>query len=148
MSAMGTIIKKEWMDVRKNKLVLSVVLFVPLLMTAIPLVMMGIMGRVGVSQGDLEEMGAMLQEPDLPGAEPGRGDAVDDGVQLPGPLPDDAADGAGDHRGLQHRRREGDAVAGAAAGDADQHDEVAAGEGAGGSAAGHPERLDLPTWYS
>jgi ABC-2 type transport system permease protein len=63
MSAVGTIIKKEWMDVRKNKLVLYVVLFVPLLMTAIPLVMMGIMGRVGVSQGDLEEMATMLKNP-------------------------------------------------------------------------------------
>lgn len=63
MNAVATIIKKEWMDVRKNKLVLSVVLFVPLLMVVIPLVMLGIMGRVGVSQNDLEEMGQMLRNP-------------------------------------------------------------------------------------
>lgn len=63
MSAIGTIIRKEWVDVRRNKLVLSVVIFVPLLMTIIPLVMMGIMGKVGVSQGDLEEMSAMLKNP-------------------------------------------------------------------------------------
>jgi len=63
MNAIVTIIKKEWMEVRKNKLVLSVVLFVPLLMVVIPLVMLGVMGRVGVSQNDLEEMGAMLSNP-------------------------------------------------------------------------------------
>lgn len=63
MNAVITIIRKEWMEVRKNKLVLSVVLFVPLLMTVIPLVMMGIMGRVGVSAGDLEEMAGMLKNP-------------------------------------------------------------------------------------
>jgi len=63
MNAIVTIIKKEWMEVRKNKLVLSVVLFVPLLMVVIPLVMLGVMRRVGVSQNDLEEMGAMLSNP-------------------------------------------------------------------------------------
>ncbi|MGE5602893.1 MAG: ABC transporter permease subunit [Nitrososphaerales archaeon] len=70
MSAVGTIIKKEWMDVRKNKLVLYVVLFVPLLMTVIPLVMLGIMGRVGASQGDLEEMSMMLKNPLFQGLNP------------------------------------------------------------------------------
>jgi ABC-2 type transport system permease protein len=63
MNAIMTIVRKEWMEVRKNKLVLSVVLFIPILMTLIPLVMMGVMGRFGVSQGDFEEMGAMLQNP-------------------------------------------------------------------------------------
>ena len=67
MNAVRTIIRKEWIEIRKNKLVLSVVIFIPLLMTLIPLVMMGVMGRVGVSQSDLEEMGAMLQESDLRG---------------------------------------------------------------------------------
>ena len=63
MNAVMTIIKKEWAEVRKNKLVLSVVLFVPLLMTAIPLVMLALMGRVGVSQSDYEELGRMLNNP-------------------------------------------------------------------------------------
>lgn len=63
MNAIMTIIRKEWTEVSKNKLVLSVVLFIPILMTLIPLVMMGVMGRFGVSQGDLEEMSAMLQNP-------------------------------------------------------------------------------------
>lgn len=70
MNAIWTIIKKEWMDVRKNKLVLSVVLFVPLLMTAIPLVMMGVMARVGVSASDYEEMQMMLQNPLFAGLDP------------------------------------------------------------------------------
>ena len=42
MNAVMTVIKKEWAEVRRNKLVLSVVLFVPLLMTAIPLVMLAL----------------------------------------------------------------------------------------------------------
>lgn len=70
MNAIVTIIRKEWMEVRKNKLVLSVVLFIPILMTLIPLVMMGVMGRVGVSQSDLDEMSAMMQNPLFAGLNP------------------------------------------------------------------------------
>lgn len=63
MNAVRTIIRKEWMEVRKNKLVLSVVLFIPILMTLIPLAMMGVMGRVGVTEADMEEMAGMLRNP-------------------------------------------------------------------------------------
>jgi ABC-2 type transport system permease protein len=70
MNPIVTIIKKEWLDVRKNKLVLSVVLFVPLLMMVIPLVMMGIMGNVGVSQSDYDEMQMMLKNPIFAGMDP------------------------------------------------------------------------------
>jgi ABC-2 type transport system permease protein len=63
VNAITTIIRKEWLEVRKNKLVLSVVLFIPLLMTLIPLVMMVVFGRVGVTQSDMEEMSAMLTNP-------------------------------------------------------------------------------------
>lgn len=70
MNAIRTIIKKEWMDIRKNKLVLSVVLFVPLLMTIIPLVMLALMGRIGVSQSDYEELGRMLNNPIFAGLNP------------------------------------------------------------------------------
>ncbi len=131
MNAIGTIIQKEWAEVRRNKLVLSVVIFIPLLMTAIPLVMMGIMGRVGVSQGDLEEMSAMLKNPLFQGLDPVEAVQSMMASQLPRPVPDDAAHGAGDDRRVQHRGREGHKVAGAAAGDADQHDEAAAGQGRG-----------------
>jgi ABC-2 type transport system permease protein len=70
MNAVMTIIRKEWKEIRKNKLVLSVVLFIPILMTLIPLVMMVVMGRVGVSQADFEEMSIMLKNPLFNGLTP------------------------------------------------------------------------------
>lgn len=70
MNAIRTIVIKEWLDVRRNKLVLSVVLFVPLLMAAIPVVMMIIMGRVPVSQSDYQELGRMLENPIFAGLSP------------------------------------------------------------------------------
>ena len=70
MNAVKTIIRKEWKDIRKNKLVLSVVLFIPILMTLIPLVMMVVMGRVGMSQSDYEEMQIMLKNPLFSGMDP------------------------------------------------------------------------------
>jgi ABC-2 type transport system permease protein len=63
MNAIRTIMRKEWADIRRNKLVFSVVLFVPLLMTAIPIVMMIIMAKAPVNQSDLQEMGRMLANP-------------------------------------------------------------------------------------
>ncbi len=43
MNKIKTIIKKEWAEVFKNRWVLFSVIFMPLLMTAIPLVMLGVM---------------------------------------------------------------------------------------------------------
>lgn len=73
MSAILTIMRKEWLEVRKNKLVLSVVIFVPLLMVIIPIVMLAIMGNVPVSQSDYEEMAAMLRNPLFSGLTPEEG---------------------------------------------------------------------------
>ena len=70
MKQIRTIIAKEWADVRRNKLVLYVVVFVPLLMTAIPVVMLYMMGRVPISQGDLQELGRMLSNPIFAGMSP------------------------------------------------------------------------------
>lgn len=70
MNAVMTVVKKEWAEVRRNKLVLSVVLFVPLLMTAIPLFMLALMGRIGVTQSDYEELGRMLNNPIFAGLSP------------------------------------------------------------------------------
>ncbi len=70
MNTIRTIIIKEWLDVRRNKLVLSVVLFVPLLMAAIPIGMMILMGRVPISQSDYAELGRMLENPIFAGLEP------------------------------------------------------------------------------
>jgi ABC-2 type transport system permease protein len=44
MKKIITIIKKEWMQVFKNRMVLFTVLFMPLFFTALPLVMLGVMG--------------------------------------------------------------------------------------------------------
>ena len=77
MNAICTIIQKEWAEVRKNKLVLSVVLFVPLLMTIIPLVMLALMGRIGGQPERLRRAGPHAGQPDLCGLEPDGGDAVD-----------------------------------------------------------------------
>jgi ABC-2 type transport system permease protein len=63
MKHIRTIIAKEWADVLRNKLVFYVVVFVPLLMVAIPVIMLYIMGHAPVSQSDYEEMGRMLRNP-------------------------------------------------------------------------------------
>jgi ABC-2 type transport system permease protein len=44
-----TLIKKEWAEVFKNRWVIFSVIFLPLLFTAIPLIMLAITGRSGVS---------------------------------------------------------------------------------------------------
>lgn len=70
MNIIRTIIIKEWLDVRRNKLVLSVVLFVPLLMAAIPIALLIIMGRVPISESDYQELGRMLENPLFAGLTP------------------------------------------------------------------------------
>lgn len=63
MKHIRVIIAKEWAEMVRNKLVLYVIIFVPLLMTAIPVVMLYIMSRVPTDPQDLEEMGRMLENP-------------------------------------------------------------------------------------
>ena len=70
MNHIRTIISKEWADVRRNKLVFSVVWGIPLLMAAIPVVMLIIMGRVPIKQSDFEELGRMLDNPLFSGMSP------------------------------------------------------------------------------
>jgi ABC-2 type transport system permease protein len=70
MNHIRTIIAKEWADVRRNKLVFSVVWGIPLLMAAIPIVMLIIMGRVPMKQSDFEELGRMLNNPLYSGMSP------------------------------------------------------------------------------
>ena len=53
---------KEWLELRRNRMVLSVIVFVPLLMVAIPVAMLAVMSRVGVSQGDVDEMAALIEK--------------------------------------------------------------------------------------
>ena len=70
MKQIQTIIDKEWADMLRNKLVFYVVIFVPLLMTAIPVVILFIMGRVPVNPQDLQEMSRMLGNPIFAGMSP------------------------------------------------------------------------------
>ncbi len=70
MKHIRTIMSKEWTEMRRNKLVFSVVIFVPLLMAAIPIAMLILMGRLPIKQSDFEELGRMLNNPLYSGMTP------------------------------------------------------------------------------
>jgi ABC-2 type transport system permease protein len=53
MHKIGVILRKEWSEVFKNRLVLGTVAFMPLMLTALPLVLLRVMG----GQGGVGEMG-------------------------------------------------------------------------------------------
>ncbi len=53
MHKIGVIVRKEWSEVFKNRLVLGTVGFMPLMLTALPLVLLGVMG----TEGGLGEVG-------------------------------------------------------------------------------------------
>ena len=70
MSTVRTILAKEWAEVGRNKLVLSVVLIMPLVITAIPVVMLAVMSRIGVNQADYDQLAPVLNNPMLAGMTP------------------------------------------------------------------------------
>lgn len=70
MRAVRTIVAKEWADVFRHRLVLWIVVLVPLLITAIPLVMLGMTGRLGVTEADYAELGPLLDDPRFAGLTP------------------------------------------------------------------------------
>lgn len=49
-----TIIRKEWAEIFKNRMIVSTIIFMPLLMTAIPLIMLYTMQNEGVSEASTE----------------------------------------------------------------------------------------------
>jgi ABC-2 type transport system permease protein len=51
MHKIGVIVRKEWSEVFKNRLVLGTVVFMPLMLTALPLVILGVMGSEGGLSG-------------------------------------------------------------------------------------------------
>lgn len=56
MKKIQTIVKKEWAEVFRNKLVLFTVAFLPLILAALPLVMLGAIGAegdLGAAEGDI-----------------------------------------------------------------------------------------------
>lgn len=63
MSAIATLVGKEWAEIRRNRLVLSVVVIMPLVITAIPVGALALMSRLGVSAADYEQLGPLLNNP-------------------------------------------------------------------------------------
>ncbi len=63
MRQLRAILVKEWADVLRNKMVLYVVIIVPLVMAALPIVMLFAVARVPPSSGDMQEMGRLLGNP-------------------------------------------------------------------------------------
>ena len=70
MRQFQAIVRKEWADMLRNKLVFYVVLLVPVLMTAIPSVMLFVMARAPIGANDLEELGRLLDNPLFAGMGP------------------------------------------------------------------------------
>lgn len=70
MNDIRTILHKEWADTLRNKLILYVIIFVPLIMTAIPIVLLFVTARAPVNPADLEEMRGMLNNPLFAGMDP------------------------------------------------------------------------------
>lgn len=70
MKHVRTIMFKEWAELRRNRLVLSIVAFVPLVMVAIPVVMLIVTGRMPVRQSDFEKMRHLLDNPLFSGMTP------------------------------------------------------------------------------
>ena len=71
MQKIKTIIRKEWAEVFKNRLVLSTVLFLPMLFTAIPLIMLFMTRDAGMEDltSDMPAQFAQLCPEDLTGGE-------------------------------------------------------------------------------
>ncbi len=55
-----TIIRKEWAEIFKNKMIISSIIFMPLLMTAIPLVMLATFQNEGISESANSELPAQF----------------------------------------------------------------------------------------
>jgi hypothetical protein len=66
MEKIKTIIGKEWAEVFKNKLVLFTVAFLPLLLVAMPLIMLPLMGSETEGMSEMEEL--VLDVGHYPGA--------------------------------------------------------------------------------
>jgi ABC-2 type transport system permease protein len=70
MRQFRAVVGREWADMLRNRLVFYVVIFVPVLMVAIPIVMLFIMGRVPINDQDYQELGRVLDNPLFAGMGP------------------------------------------------------------------------------
>ncbi len=57
-----TIVDKEWAEVFKNKMVMSTIIFLPMIFTALPLVMLAVSHVPGVENYDTSEVPAMFSQ--------------------------------------------------------------------------------------
>jgi ABC-2 type transport system permease protein len=69
MDKITTIIRKEWAEVFKNKMVFFTVVFLPLLFAALPLIIMYTTSGGGDFAGDMPEQISILCTPEMTGAE-------------------------------------------------------------------------------
>jgi len=67
MKNIRTIIKKEWAEIFKRRVVVLIVLLVPLLFALIPLVMLGVMSNAGLSVGADVSPEMLAQSSSMPG---------------------------------------------------------------------------------
>ena len=63
MRQFRALVGREWADMLRNRLVFYVVIFVPVLMVALPIIMLFVSGRVPINPQDLREMERMLSSP-------------------------------------------------------------------------------------
>jgi ABC-2 type transport system permease protein len=69
MDKIITIIRKEWAEVFKNKMVLFTVVFLPLMFAALPLIIMYTTSGGGDFAGDMPQQISVMCEPEMSGAE-------------------------------------------------------------------------------
>jgi ABC-2 type transport system permease protein len=70
MKHIQTIIRKEWEDAMRNKMVFYVVVLVPLFMVILPIVLLYLMGHLPISESDMQELGRALNSPLFQGMQP------------------------------------------------------------------------------
>ncbi len=70
MSDIVVIIHKEWADMIRNRIVFSMLVLVPLIMTAIPVGMLYVAGCASATPSDLGQLGPMLSNPAFAGMDP------------------------------------------------------------------------------
>ncbi len=63
MKEIRTIVRKEWEDTLRNKLILSMLILIPVLMTAIPIGMLYASSVGPIKDSDVQEMSRMLANP-------------------------------------------------------------------------------------
>lgn len=63
MRQFRAVLEKEWLDMVRNKLVFSVVIFIPLMTVSVPIIMLFVMSRIPAEQQNIREMERLLENP-------------------------------------------------------------------------------------